>query len=130
MTEEKTPTPTLESLCQQFDLKDIKTYEKKEELKTIKVIWIDNVDLATEKLSEIVEKLKPKVIKYERERSYDEGGYAKIRFNLAPQIDITGTVYFANLLGDFGKTLLQNGYTQENYIDVSWGICDWVRTEG
>lgn len=127
-TETVSPTP-LVSLCQELNLSTVKTYERKEGTDAVKVIWIESVEVATEKLSEIVEKLKPNTIKCEWQRSYDEGGYAKISFNLAPKIDITGTVYFSNLLGDFEKTLVQNGYKKENYINVSWGMCDWVLQE-
>lgn len=120
---------TTDQLKQHFAIDEVEVYSQKKDLETVQVISLKNVDKSSRKLAEIVTQVKPKVIKCKFERRHEEGGYANISFSLAPQIDITGTVYFANMLSsdfDFQKIFENLGYKQVNMIDVDWGMCDYI----
>ncbi len=120
---------TVDHLRQQFALGEVEVYDQKKDLETVQVISLKNVDKSSQKLAEIVTQMKPKIIKCKFERRHEEGGYANISFSLTPQIDITGTVYFANMLSsnfDFQKIFENLGYQQANMIDVEWGMCDYI----
>lgn len=120
---------TVDLLIQQFALDEVEVHSQKKDLETIQVLILKNVDKSSQKLAEIVTEIKPKVIKCKFGRRHDEGGYANITFSLAPQIDITGTVYFANMLSsdfDFQEIFKNLGYQQVNIIDVEQGKCDYI----
>lgn len=128
MKEQNHSEITADHLKQRFDLDDVEVFIQENGQKTVEVIWIKNVDESSQKLAEIVDKIRPNIIKCKFERQHEEGGYATISFSLTAQIDITGTVYFANMLSDFDfqNIFKRLGYQQVNMINVGWGICDYV----
>lgn len=119
---------SVDHLIQKFGLDEAEVFTQKKDLETVQIIWLNNVDMATQKLVEIVTQIKPKIIKCEFQRPQDEGSYANISFSLTPNIDIAGTVYFANMISDFDfQEIFENlGYKQVNMINVKWGKCDYI----
>lgn len=107
----------VETIAKKYGIERFQLYQEKKGKVIITFLWLDEIEYATTKLTELVTQLHPKEIECVMGRSDDTGSYANITFPLIENVKITGAVFFENYRGNFLKTLTDLGYIRTEWLE-------------